>query len=97
MLSRHGTVRQGPTRKTHRTGSAGLLPGVGEVVAGFPYLQHVLTSEERLVRAPAEGLQLHFGEQQSGAGRQREQTTQLKPESPPQNKTKWLGLALYSL
>lgn len=46
-----------------KTGPAGLLPGVGEVVAGFPYLQHVLAGEERLVRAPAEGLKPHFGEQ----------------------------------
>lgn len=55
----------GATRCPH---NGSLLPRVGQVVAGFPDLQHVLTREQRLVRAPGEGLQLHFGKQQSAWG-----------------------------
>lgn len=42
------------------------VPGVGEVVARLPDLQHMFTGEKGLFWAPAERLQLHFGKQEAG-------------------------------
>lgn len=38
----------------------------------------MLTREERLVRAPGKGLQLHFGKQQSARGDRGEDTAQAR-------------------